>query len=156
VRNVIFYHVGYNGVWSFESHQISRRYMSFPSSGSKNKRSRKPEWKVTSRACWFLAWLIRFPWRWMRHVPPKRLLIFIELHEVISQKTEIFVTTAVRDSNPKKSNVCYSLSLLTVNELTLSIKGQDICVQDNFVSDFHVVLMHTAYLKTLLVHWFYI
>jgi hypothetical protein len=42
----------------------------------------------TSR--WFLAWLILRPWRWRRHVPPKRLLAFNGIHSVISQKTELF------------------------------------------------------------------
>jgi hypothetical protein len=35
-----------------------------------------------------------------RHIPPKRRLTFNELHGVISQKTEVFVTAAVRTSNP--------------------------------------------------------
>jgi hypothetical protein len=39
---------------------------------------------------WFLAWLIPQPWRWRRHVPPKRRLTFNGLHGVISKKTELF------------------------------------------------------------------
>jgi hypothetical protein len=27
-------------------------------------------------SCWFLAWLILRPWRWRRHIPPKRQLTF--------------------------------------------------------------------------------
>jgi hypothetical protein len=42
--------------------------------------------------CWFLASLILRPWRWR--------LIFNGLYGVVSQKTELFVTTAVRTSNP--------------------------------------------------------
>jgi hypothetical protein len=34
--------------------------------------------------------------RWSRHVPPKRRLTFNRLHGVISQKIELFITTAVR------------------------------------------------------------
>jgi hypothetical protein len=36
----------------------------------------------------------------MRHVPPKRRLTFNGLHGVISHKIELFITTAVRTSNP--------------------------------------------------------
>jgi hypothetical protein len=38
----------------------------------------------------------------MRHVPPKRQLTFNRLHGVISQKAELFITIAVRTSNPTK------------------------------------------------------
>jgi hypothetical protein len=38
--------------------------------------------------------------RWRQYVPPKRLLTFNGLHCVISQKTELFITTGVRTSNP--------------------------------------------------------
>jgi hypothetical protein len=50
---------------------------------------------------WFLSWLIILrPWRWRRHVPPKRQLNFNGLHGVISHKTELFIATAVRTWNP--------------------------------------------------------
>jgi hypothetical protein len=39
---------------------------------------------------WFLAWPILRPWKWKRHVPPKRRLFFNGLHGVISQKKEVF------------------------------------------------------------------
>jgi hypothetical protein len=39
--------------------------------------------------CWFVAWLILRPWRWRRHVLPKRRLIFSGLHGVISQKIKL-------------------------------------------------------------------
>jgi hypothetical protein len=45
---------------------------------------------------WFLAELIRRPWRWRRYVPPKRRLTFNGLHGVITQKIIFFITTAVR------------------------------------------------------------
>jgi hypothetical protein len=51
-------------------------------------------------SCWFLAWLILGPRRWRRHVPPKRRLTFNGLQGVISQKILLFITTAVRTSNP--------------------------------------------------------
>jgi hypothetical protein len=37
-------------------------------------------------------------------VPPKRRLTFNGLHGVISQKIELFITTAVRTSNPTNLN----------------------------------------------------
>jgi hypothetical protein len=40
-------------------------------------------------SCWFLAWLIFWPWRWRRHVHPKRRLIFNGLHGITFQKTEL-------------------------------------------------------------------
>jgi hypothetical protein len=49
---------------------------------------------------WFVAWSILRPWRWTRHVPPKRWLTFNGLHDVISQKRELFITNSVRASNP--------------------------------------------------------
>jgi hypothetical protein len=44
--------------------------------------------------------LILRPWRWRRYVPPKRQLTFNGLHGIVSQKIEVFITTAVRTSNP--------------------------------------------------------
>jgi hypothetical protein len=49
---------------------------------------------------WFLDWLILRPWRWRRHVLPKRRLTMNVLHGVMYQKIEFFITTAVRTSNP--------------------------------------------------------
>jgi hypothetical protein len=40
------------------------------------------------------------PWRWRRYVPPKRRLTLNILHGVISQKIVLFITTAVKTSNP--------------------------------------------------------
>jgi hypothetical protein len=52
---------------------------------------------------WFLAWFILRPWRRRRHVPPKRRLTFNGLHGVISQKIELFLTTAVRTANDTRN-----------------------------------------------------
>jgi hypothetical protein len=38
--------------------------------------------------------------RWRQHVSPKRQLTFNGLHGIISQKIELFITTAVRTSSP--------------------------------------------------------
>jgi hypothetical protein len=56
---------------------------------------------IQSSAChlisrWFLARLILLPWRWRRHVPPKRWLTFNELNGVISQKIVLFTAHHVR------------------------------------------------------------
>jgi hypothetical protein len=55
--------------------------MSPPSSGQKNKPSKKLR-------------------RWSLYVPPKSRLTFNRLHGVISQKIELCLSTAVRISNP--------------------------------------------------------
>jgi hypothetical protein len=45
-------------------------------------------------------------WRWRRYVPPKQWLTFSGLHD-ISQKTELFITTGVRTSNPTRDSSVY-------------------------------------------------
>jgi hypothetical protein len=55
-------------------------------------------WHLRSRC--FLAQLILRPWGWRRYVRTKRRLTFNGLHGVISQKIVLFITTAVRTSNP--------------------------------------------------------
>jgi hypothetical protein len=57
-----------------------------------------------SASCWFLAWLNLRPWRRRRYVPPRRRVTFNGLHGVISQKTEFFITTAIRTSNPIRNS----------------------------------------------------
>jgi hypothetical protein len=51
------------------------------------------------RAPWFLTKLTFRPWRWRRYVPPKCQLAFKKLYAVISQKTELLLT-----SNPTHPN----------------------------------------------------
>jgi hypothetical protein len=48
----------------------------------------------------FLARIILRCWRWRRYVAPKRRLNFNWLHDVISQKSVVFITTARRTSDP--------------------------------------------------------
>jgi hypothetical protein len=55
---------------------------------------------ITEHACFHATWSILISWIWRRYVPPKRRLTFNGLHGVISQKTELFTTTSVRNSNP--------------------------------------------------------
>jgi hypothetical protein len=47
-----------------------------------------------SASCLFLAWLALQLWRWRRHAPQKRRLIFNRLHKI-----EHFINTAVRTSD---------------------------------------------------------
>jgi hypothetical protein len=49
---------------------------------------------------WYLARIILRSWRWIRYVPSKRRLTFNGLHSVIPQKIVVFITTAMRTSNP--------------------------------------------------------
>jgi hypothetical protein len=42
---------------------------------------------VLSASCWVVALLVMRPWRWRRHIPPKRLLNFNGLHRVISKNS---------------------------------------------------------------------
>jgi hypothetical protein len=60
--------------------------------------------------------LIQRSWRWRRHVPSKRLLIFNGLHGVVSQKTEILLTAVARTPNPTISIRAPMLSLITLSK----------------------------------------
>jgi hypothetical protein len=59
-----------------------RKNMQPLSSGSKNK----PVWEQVAcrESRKFLAWLILIPWRWRRHVNPKRRLSFNWLHRTLN------------------------------------------------------------------------
>jgi hypothetical protein len=88
--------------------QCFRGTCQLPSSGSKYKTSKKKNsMKAGGRwLCLPPAFMLvscsahSLTWRWRRHVPPKCHLTFNRLHGIISQKTELFITTAVRTLNP--------------------------------------------------------
>jgi hypothetical protein len=60
-------------------------------------------------SCWFIVWHTLQLSRWRQHVPLKHQLTFGGLHDVISQKIELFITTAVRTPNPTLN--LYSLKM---------------------------------------------
>jgi hypothetical protein len=70
-------------------------------------------WKSTdiSEERCFLAWLILRPWWWRWHAPPKRRLTFSGLHGVMTQKTELFIITAVRTSDPTRRYISQGRTL---------------------------------------------
>jgi hypothetical protein len=95
-----------------------------PSSGWKNKLSKKQVWsestifwditpcsplrvnRLFGVTChllsrWFLAQLIYRPWRWKLYVLPKRRFTFNGLHGIISQKMLLFITITAGTSNLK-------------------------------------------------------
>jgi hypothetical protein len=57
----------------------------------------------------FIAWLTLGPWRWRWYVTPKRRLTFNGIYGVISQKIGLFITSALRTSNPTTSKAFYCL-----------------------------------------------
>jgi hypothetical protein len=80
-----------NAVYSVESKQTFRRNVSPPCSGSKTKP--RAACHLISRL--FLAWLILLLWSRGRHVSPKRWLTFNGLHDVTSQRTEVFTPITI-------------------------------------------------------------
>jgi hypothetical protein len=68
--------------------------------GRRNRFSKPASKQVASLLNIFLR-----PWRWRRYVPPKRRLKLNGLHGAISQKMILFITTAVKTSNPTKSDI---------------------------------------------------
>jgi hypothetical protein len=56
---------------------------------------------------------ILLPWRWRRHVPPKRRLTQ-DLHSAIYQKTTFFIVTAVKASNLTSLNTAQAASSTSI------------------------------------------
>jgi hypothetical protein len=61
---------------------------------SRERKKRESRWQVV----YYLTW------RWRRHVPPKHRLTSKALHGVISQRIELFISTATRTSNPTRDS----------------------------------------------------
>jgi hypothetical protein len=66
---------------------------------SRTRNQHESRWQAEPGG-WFLVWLNPQPWKWGLYIPPKRQLTVNGLHGVISQKIVLFITTAVRTSNP--------------------------------------------------------
>jgi hypothetical protein len=106
--------VGYNAMKSAENQPMFQRNIALSSSVWKNKPSKKP----ASRAMFFLCaacfvlvtcFFIVRPWRWKRYVPPKCLLNSNEIHCVVSQKTQPFISMADQVLQEKSVSL-YTLS----------------------------------------------
>jgi hypothetical protein len=82
-----------------------------------NRRISQAKMSLAAFSCWFACLILR-PWRWRWHVPPKRRLTFNGLHGVISQKIELFITTAVRISKPTECS-CFRI-IFAINEHRLT------------------------------------
>jgi hypothetical protein len=90
---------------------------------------------LVTLSAWFLARLIRRQWRWKRRIYPKHRLTFNILHGVTSQKTELFITTAVRTSNPT-SVVPFTVKLKEIRLLKCICKNvQSYCKKWNTVGN---------------------
>jgi hypothetical protein len=107
-----YYLLGYNAVQSVESQPTFRRNISPPFSGS-NKLA----------ACLHAGILLGlfYPEDWT-DVPPKRRLTSNGLHGVISQTT-LFITTAVRISNPTKWLIFCTRLILEKNWVCYGVPG---------------------------------
>jgi hypothetical protein len=77
----------------------------------------------------FLAWLFLGTWEGMRHIPPKHRLTFSGLRGVISRKTELFTTTAVRTSN---TSIQFLVSLVT--RINSNFRNSVVCGKTVFLS----------------------
>jgi hypothetical protein len=64
----------------------------------------------------FLLSLFFRPWRWRRYIPLKRQLTLNGLHGIISQKMVLFITTAVRTSDPTEF-VCICIIMFSLQEM---------------------------------------
>jgi hypothetical protein len=84
-----------------------------------------------------MFWLIFRYWRWRRHVPPKRRLTFNGLHSVISQKVELFITTAVRTSDPLfqciiyKPNQLFEATIWDIDNAIISTTNKQMSIMSN-------------------------
>jgi hypothetical protein len=77
---------------------------------------------LLSASCWFLAWLILWPWSWRSHVPPH--LTFNRLNCFTSQNAKPLITTAVGTTSQTDLLLILSFSLLHYWERTSEITIQ--------------------------------
>jgi hypothetical protein len=94
--------VEYNAVQSAEVNQRFRGTGRLNLPGRRISQARPKHLCLLPASRSFLAWLILRTWRWRRYVQPKCWLTFNGLHSAVSQKTEFFITAAVRTWSPTK------------------------------------------------------
>jgi hypothetical protein len=90
-----FCRLGCNAMKSAECQPTFRRKIFLSLQGQRVNRAEYADFVFLSW-CWFRAWPTLRPWWWRWQIPPKRLLTFKRLHAVVSQKAELFITTAVK------------------------------------------------------------
>jgi hypothetical protein len=67
--------------------------------------------------------------KWRQYVPPKCQMTFNRLHGIIYQKTELFITTAVRTSNPTILILLFYAIHIFTSATHISAPTCDICYQ---------------------------
>jgi hypothetical protein len=85
---------------SIDIRRTTRRYIPEDSTLHNHRCENLKSWLCLPPACSLVCWTILLPWRWRRYVSPKHRVQLDGLHGVISQKMILFITTAVKTSNP--------------------------------------------------------
>jgi hypothetical protein len=103
---------------------------------------------------WFLLKFFLQPCRWRRYVPPKRRLHLNTLHGVTSQKMILFITTAVKTSNPtsmlllqSRNHSVYIILVYTINYVYMSLSVStvlDLTLKQNIMLEW-LVLSYFVY-----------
>lgn len=75
-----------------------------------NWRFKETELYLLHASCYFLPWLILWPWRWMCHAPPKCWLTFNGPHNFISQKKKTLQNNYSLCLNINYTFLCWSVT----------------------------------------------
>jgi hypothetical protein len=75
--------------------------------------------------CFHACFLLNRSLRWRRYVPPKCRLTVNGLHDVISQKIVLFITTAVRTTNPVNQTKLTTWSAVHFKKLVIASASQE-------------------------------
>jgi hypothetical protein len=85
----------------------------------------KTLWRHSSAWCLLYAWFTLQLWRWRWHVPANCLT---RLHGVMSRKTQHFITTAVRTSNPTLIVLTFYIPTVKTGHKTILYRGLEMKV----------------------------